>query len=98
MVSGEFTKSEDNDGDISCKKEVVLEAGTQIKDKERMVRLMRALRYTRVLACSPGTWSPPVSAPICICMRILGVVSAAAALLCLARRVDDSGSLTCCQR
>lgn len=44
--------------------------GTQIKDKERMVRLMRALRYARVLARFPGTWRPPVGAPVCTCMRL----------------------------
>ena len=33
MASGDFTKSEDNDGDVSLKREVVLEAGTQIKDE-----------------------------------------------------------------
>lgn len=33
MASGDFTKSEENDGDVSLKREVVLEAGTQIKDE-----------------------------------------------------------------
>lgn len=33
MASGDWTKPEDKDGDVSVKKEVVLEAGTQIKDE-----------------------------------------------------------------
>ena len=33
MASGDFSKPEDNDGDVSVKREVVLEAGTQIKDE-----------------------------------------------------------------